>query len=192
MNDDYLWNKTGKPDPEVQELEEVLGVLRYKPRPIVLPANLARPRRLRLSALLAVAACVALAFLAAGLWFAATSSKSSKPEQAKQRQLNNPSPSPNVDNQNVAKDQTAGTNQETQPKANNKPQQQSQPVVAYHRHRDNAAVIAKRNREREEALEVKQQLLMALRVASEKLNQAQRKAQNPAPPNQIRNQHKVS
>ena len=29
---DYLWDKTGEPDPEIQQLEEILGTLRYQPR----------------------------------------------------------------------------------------------------------------------------------------------------------------
>ena len=37
MNDDYLWDKTGQPDPEIQQLEEILGTLRYQPKPLVLP-----------------------------------------------------------------------------------------------------------------------------------------------------------
>ena len=32
MNDDYLWDKTGEPDPEIQQLENILGELRYQPR----------------------------------------------------------------------------------------------------------------------------------------------------------------
>jgi hypothetical protein len=44
--------------------------------------------------------------------------------------------------------------------------------------------------EREQAVEAKQQLMTALRLASEKLNLAQRKAQGISP-NQIRNQHKI-
>ena len=31
MNDDYLWNGTGEPDPEIQKLESVLGRLRHDP-----------------------------------------------------------------------------------------------------------------------------------------------------------------
>src|SRR5690348_11079825 len=34
MSDDYLWDRSGEPDPEIQRLEEVLGVLRSK-RPAV-------------------------------------------------------------------------------------------------------------------------------------------------------------
>jgi hypothetical protein len=43
-------------------------------------------------------------------------------------------------------------------------------------------------REREEAIAAKQQLILALRVASEKLNTAYRRTQ---PPTQIKNQHKA-
>ena len=39
MNDDYLWDRTGEPDPEIQQLEQVLGMLRYQPRPLELPAH---------------------------------------------------------------------------------------------------------------------------------------------------------
>jgi hypothetical protein len=31
MNEEYLWDKSGEPDPEIQELEETLGSLRYQP-----------------------------------------------------------------------------------------------------------------------------------------------------------------
>ena len=37
MNDDYLWDKTGEPDPEIQQLEEILGTLRYQPKPLEIP-----------------------------------------------------------------------------------------------------------------------------------------------------------
>ena len=43
MNDDYLWDKSGEPDPEIQELEEILAPLRYQPKPLELPTNF--PRR---------------------------------------------------------------------------------------------------------------------------------------------------
>jgi len=32
MNEEYLWDKSGEPDPEVQELEQILGALRYQPK----------------------------------------------------------------------------------------------------------------------------------------------------------------
>ena len=41
MKEDYLWDKTGEPDPEIQQLEQALGTLRYQPRPLDIPAGLA-------------------------------------------------------------------------------------------------------------------------------------------------------
>ena len=32
MNDDYLWDKTGKPDPQIQQLEDILDWQRHSPR----------------------------------------------------------------------------------------------------------------------------------------------------------------
>jgi type III restriction enzyme len=57
MNDDYLWDKSGEPDPQIQQLEEILGTLRYQPRPLNLP------RRRNYLALLAIAATVVMALL---------------------------------------------------------------------------------------------------------------------------------
>ena len=39
MKDDYLWDKSGQPDPEIQKLEEILGTLRYQPKPLELPQD---------------------------------------------------------------------------------------------------------------------------------------------------------
>lgn len=62
MNDDYLWDKSGEPDPQIQQLEEVLGTLRYQPKPLILP------QRRSYVPLLAIAASVVMALLAAGVW----------------------------------------------------------------------------------------------------------------------------
>jgi len=32
MNDDYLWNRSGQPDPDVVRLEHLLEPLRHRPR----------------------------------------------------------------------------------------------------------------------------------------------------------------
>jgi hypothetical protein len=42
MNDDYLWDRSGAPDPEVEELERALAPLRYRHRE---PRRLEHPRR---------------------------------------------------------------------------------------------------------------------------------------------------
>lgn len=69
---DYLWDKTGEPDAEVERLEELLGAFAHAPRQLELPPGLrvAEPRRRLWPALLAVAAGLAL-MLCAGLWLAA-------------------------------------------------------------------------------------------------------------------------
>jgi hypothetical protein len=65
---DYLWDKTGEADPEVERLEEMLGAFAHRPRPLELPAKVgARPRRFTLSRL-AAAAALLLAALAGALF----------------------------------------------------------------------------------------------------------------------------
>jgi hypothetical protein len=59
-NDDYLWDRSGKPDPEIVRLEEMLGAFRLpaKPSPrFVMP----RPRRMRAKWAFAFAAVAVLA-----------------------------------------------------------------------------------------------------------------------------------
>lgn len=71
MSDDYLWDKSGEPDPEVEQLEQLLGNLRYrrKPGPLPLPQRAPiRPRRFDSPTLAAVAA-VLLMMVAAGVWY---------------------------------------------------------------------------------------------------------------------------
>ena len=68
MNDEYLWQKTGE-DPEVEKLEKVLAVFRYREAissaPVAIRAEVAdRPPRWRLSLAFAFVSCVALAILA--------------------------------------------------------------------------------------------------------------------------------
>jgi hypothetical protein len=63
MNEDYLWDGSGEPDPEIENLEQLLGKYRYTQRPLELPA---RPTR-RIPLQLAAAAAIVLMVLA-GLW----------------------------------------------------------------------------------------------------------------------------
>ncbi len=68
---DYLWDKTGTPDAEVERLEQLLGTLRYQLPPLALPFNAPTPRHaahfLHTRAHLAVAASL-LFVLLAGVW----------------------------------------------------------------------------------------------------------------------------
>ncbi len=62
---DYLWDKTGEPDEEVERLEALLGALAHTPRPLALPALNAHaaPARVRASRLFAPWALAAAAAL---------------------------------------------------------------------------------------------------------------------------------
>lgn len=63
MNEDYLWDKSGEPDPEIQRLENRLSPLGYKldQTPVFFP-----PKRSRLPYLIAIAASVLT--LCGALW----------------------------------------------------------------------------------------------------------------------------
>src|SRR5258705_7669062 len=43
-DDDYLWDKRGTPDPEVERLERALGSLAHQERPLVLPEPAPAPK----------------------------------------------------------------------------------------------------------------------------------------------------
>ena len=163
MNDDYLWDKSGEPDPEIQELEQILAPLRYQPTPLELPNELPTRRR-NYFPLLAIAATVLIALLAAGVWLKLRTEESIPPQEAKSV----PS-APSV------------------PRVNEAVVNNTKPSITAVRRR-HKPVFTKDDRE--EALVAKEQVMLALRVASEKLKLAQRRTQG-ASPNQIKNQHKV-
>jgi hypothetical protein len=168
MKDDYLWDKSGQPDPEIQKLEEILGTLRYQPRPLELPV----PRRRSYFPLLAIAASVLLALLAAGVWLRVRNQSAPQPQEAKV--VSTPSPVEEKKPEQIV------------------PKVVPQEVIAVnHKHRHRPAPTALSKREREEALLAKQQLMMALRLTTEKLSLVHRKPQNTTPANQIKNQHRV-
>ena len=176
MNEDYLWDKSGQPDPQIQELEEILGTLRYQPKPLVIPHDLVASRRRNYFPLLAIAATVLVALLAAGIWIQVRTSTESQPQQAKLpaapvvKEVIKPEPN------SVPVD---------------KPAVRKNDLVANNRRRNRSSASVLKQREREEALAAKEQLMLALRVASEKLSLAHRKAQSTTPANQIKNQHRI-
>lgn len=160
MNEDYLWDKSDEPDPQIQELEQILAPLRYQPKPLELPVA-----RRRNYFPLAIAATVLIALLVAGIWLR---SRIEKPQPQPQPQQEIAKSAPSV----LKEEKVSNTDLPRKPirKRNNK--------KSFNR------------REREEALAAKEQVMLALRLASEKLRLAQRRTQTP-PPNQIKNQHRV-
>ena len=179
MNDDYLWDKTGEPDPQVQQLEEILGTLRYQPKPLEIPDELPLPARRTNFPWLAVAAGVLLAILAGGLWVKTRSGGDAPPV----RQAVG-SPSPAVEEKSPLPVVTESKTPEQ------KPDDRKQ-VIAINRHRPKVSTPVLSKQEREEALMAKEQVMLALRVTTEKLSLVHKKTQNTNPANQIKNQHRV-
>jgi negative regulator of sigma E activity len=161
MKDDYLWDKSGRPDPEIQQLEEVLGTLRYQPKPLRFEPNPLKQRR-NYFPLLAIAATVLVALLTGGLWLQLQTADASIPAVAI----------------------TEPTNSILQPA----PPRINPPLSVSTNSPKKRTLVVRNRREREEALAAKQQLILALRLASEKLNTAYRRTQTPP---QIKNQHKA-
>jgi hypothetical protein len=189
MNDDYLWDKSGKPDPEVQQLEEILGTLRYEHRVLEIPSQPIGRQRSYFP-ILAIAATVAFALVAGGLWLRAQSQKAQRTERATivvPDKIKEDVPTPRIA-------QDGATFQKQKPKDTlaKAPRLNARNLVAGSvRHVKASPETGLTTKEREEALEAKGQLMVALRLASEKLNLAQRRTQSSSPPNLIRNQHKV-
>lgn len=175
MNEDYLWDKSGQPDPKIQELEEILGTLRYQPKPLVIPRDLAGSRRRNYFPLLTIAATVLLALVAAGVWVQVRTTRKSQPQQA--------AVPPALDEKKRSENLATADRTPADKHAIKRT-----PLASNIRRRHKTPVI--NQPEREEALAAKEQLMLALRLASEKLNLAHRKTQSPTPA-QIKNQHRI-
>src|SRR5262245_4432240 len=173
MNDDYLWDKTGEPDPEIEHLEQVLGTLRYQPRSFEVPRDRQMKDRATWRSWMAIAAAILIAIVAGGLWLA-----SNRPLTDEIAAIQLPG----------EEDLPPTTSQPVEPKPNEPPAA----VAVPHRKRiirrpePNESLVA----EQKEAEAAKQQLLLALRLTSSKLGIAQKKVQGTTP-GVIRNQHKV-
>jgi hypothetical protein len=175
MNEDYLWDKSGEPDPEIQQLEEILGTLRYQPTPFEVPRDVPAPRRRSYFPLLAIAATLLIALLAGGIWLRVRTRNEPHPQYVQV-------PAPPVEEKPIPRE----------PEKLPVPPKQSVAVNRVPRKRSSPPVLDKR--EREEALAAKQQLMIALRLTSEKLSLVHKKTQSTSPTspaNQIKNQHRV-
>ena len=82
---DYLWDKTSEPEEDVAQLENLLGALKYQPRPLEIPATAmpstvpahASPATIFSRPRLALAASLILTLLA-GAWLITRQSESQK------------------------------------------------------------------------------------------------------------------
>lgn len=180
MKDDYLWDKTGQPDPQIQQLEEILGTLRYQPKPLQIPEELPLPQRRTYFPWLAIAAGVLLAILAGGIWLS-TRSRGEAP-------LHEVKVTPPAPVKEVTPSPAGATDPAKTPER--KPDTRKE-VVAVNKHRPKVSTPVLSKREREEALMAKEQVMLALRLTTEKLSLVHKKTQNTNPANQIKNQHRV-
>jgi hypothetical protein len=189
MNEEYLWDKSGEPDPEIQRLEQILGTFRYQPKSLALPNDLHTGRRKSYLPLLAIAATLAIALLAGILWLNTRNKNVVPLHEAQTNPPSAPSISPVPPSENI-RAAAADNSRENAAIGSRAGNRHRDALASNLRHRNTSGFSNLNKDEREKALEAKEQLMVALRLASEKLNLAQRKAQGLAP-NQIRNQHKV-
>jgi cytoskeletal protein RodZ len=185
MDNNYLWDRSGEIDPDIQQLEETLGTLRYQPQALQIPASLQIGRSRSVYPLMAIAATIALVAIALGLWFAFKQRQAAPPSEVRQ---NSQPASPQIEKQSPPERQPeqAAVNPD------------SNPPPSLKRHREPTRNLLARNRLRTPAPELtpaelaeREQVLVALRLVSAKLNVAQRRTQGLPAPNSIRNQHKI-
>jgi cytoskeletal protein RodZ len=187
MKDDYLWDKSGEADPEVEHLERVLGGLRSRrTAQDVMPAfqNLQRTRRRNVSMLLAIAATLAFAVLALGVF--AFIQRQSQRQDTFGQPVSMVSPVP-----------TEARSAQAEPAAGDTPQQagaQPSPVeVSIMRPKRSGLETRRRaanrslettvhEREQAEGMLAKEQLIKALQITSSKLSFVQKKVKGTAAP----------
>jgi len=208
IDGDYLWDRTGEPDPEIQELEEILGTLGYQPRPLEIPADLQKSPTRGLFATfaprLAIAATLAMVLLGLGLWLGLhRSQQRSSPVVAE-----TPTAPAPAGNSRSTEPRTPGeggksTGVGTLAAAEQKdkaasPRRSASSSLAANinrpRHETREGLIKQRQiaaQELREAEAAKDDLMLALRVASAKLSFAQKKTQNLNPREPVHNQHKI-
>ena len=191
MNEDYLWDKSGEPDTEIERLEKTLGRLRYKrpAEPLPLPAISRWPLRLSFSPALAIAAALLILLLAGGIWLGLrpsgsreiknTLATSTTPEEKQTtREVSGPRPPLGTGNPTDDRLVDGRDNQGTAAPDNIAPRHK--PSRRFSGARQSVARLrnlkAAPNREQlvREGEQAKAQLIMALHIASDKLNAVQK------------------
>ena len=190
MKEDYLWDRSGEPDPEVQRLEEILGTLRYQPRSLRIPADIQMGRRSGFSPALAIAAAIALFAVLLGLWF--YFNRTVRPVNAPPLQASGNS---QTEQKPIETAPAVAPGKETSPTASLKVPRDNRKPAARNLVATRRTPFIRRDASQPELtpeeLAEKEQVLIALRLVSAKLNLAQRKTQGAPQPNTIRNQRKI-
>lgn len=185
MKDDYLWDKSGEPDPEIEHLERVLGHLRGKQgAQALMPALEKMPRKATARTFtksLAIAAAVAFVLLGLGVF--SLLQRQSVPRDASDSRLamaNPPAPTASVEG-NSTQDSPSGIKPDTKAvvtvEAPAKSSRRRSPLQSSLRTSDRRREAALNEREQSEGLMAKEQLLKALEITSSELDFVQKKVQ---------------
>ena len=193
MKEDYLWDKSGETDAEIAELEQTLGRLRYKRpvEPLPLPTTSRAWFRPFFSPVFAIAATLVILLLAGGLWLGLRRAHSDggrdtavvdkAPEVSQPAPVVSGAPPPTGPvkpiGDNVAeRDIKRSINPSPLPRRNihRVPNEQRQ-TLAQAQAVNNARRI--RREEIARGQEAKAQLIKALLITSDKLNEVQKKIQ---------------
>ncbi|MEO8435334.1 MAG: hypothetical protein ABI596_10605 [Pyrinomonadaceae bacterium] len=193
---DYLWDRSGELDEDIQKLEEILAPLAYQPRPLELPATAQPGRRRNLYPVLAIAAAVALAALALGIWLNINRDASGVPQKAEATitAAVEKKDSPEIVDLPLKPNEDPKAGSHPNPRPVHRGTSPVRNQLALNRRHDRKTLEPQTEMSAAAALEAeagKEQLLLALRLASSKLSLAVKRAQGGYPANLIRNQHKV-
>jgi hypothetical protein len=194
MNEDYLWDKSGEPDPDIEQLENTLGRLRFKRpvEPLPLPQTERWSFRQSFSPALAIAATLLILILAGGIWLGLRRSSSTGNTKAVARETapeekhiekSVSGPRPPLGSGNPTDDKLAdgGNRQEivapepVMPR-NQLPRRFYGPRQLMVR-RSDVKVSPQREQLAREGEQAKAQLILALHITSDKLNTVQKKIQ---------------
>jgi hypothetical protein len=112
IKDDYLWDGSGTPDPEIQRLESLLAEFRHTERPLVLPAQSSlattKPRGLLVQfPWLPRLAAAAVIVLAAVIPFILPSTRVAPPPTGPSWDVSNLEGSPQIGSQSISANQSA-------------------------------------------------------------------------------------
>jgi len=170
MSDEYLWDRSGPPDPQIEELERTLSSLSYQGGPFEIPAvNHTEQRKFfrSVNLRLAIAAAIAIVVLGGLLLLIGRRNQSNAPAVASGKEV---SPvAPTSSNQPAAREESQIA-QAVVPRS-------LPPTHATYRNRFKTANDGRAEKIRQ-AVVAKDQLMTALRLASLKLTIAQKKAQD--------------
>jgi hypothetical protein len=167
MSDNYLWDKSGEPDEEIQQLESLLSEFRYNPRPLSLPEATPKPMIFAYPSLrYAAIAAVALLALGVGIWLSA---RTTTPAQDV-AETTTPTPS-------ATPQQPVAPSQELSPEPAPKLVKHLQPTAPKVHFAKHTSKRAPRKSLEQEGEEAKEKVLYALQLTSEKLNLIAKKIQ---------------